>query len=171
MPSRFELANAIRVLAMDAVQAAKSGHPGAPMGLADVAEVLWRDFLKHNPADPQWANRDRFVLSNGHGSMLLYALVHLTGYDVSLQDLKDFRQLHAKTAGHPEFGECPGVETTTGPLGQGFATAVGMALAEQKLAAEFNQADAAIVDHRTWVIVGDGCLMAVSYTHLTLPTN
>ena len=159
MPSRFELANAIRVLAMDAVQAAKSGHPGAPMGLADVAEVLWRDFLKHNPADPQWANRDRFVLSNGHGSMLLYALLHLTGYDVSLQDLKDFRQLHAKTAGHPEFGECPGVETTTGPLGQGFATAVGMALAEQKLGAEFNQADAAIVDHRTWVIVGDGCLM------------
>ena len=129
------------------------------MGLADVAEVLWRDFLKHNPADPQWANRDRFVLSNGHGSMLLYALLHLTGYDVSLQDLKDFRQLHAKTAGHPEFGECPGVETTTGPLGQGFATAVGMALAEQKLGAEFNQADAAIVDHRTWVIVGDGCLM------------
>ena len=159
MPSRFELANAIRVLAMDAVQAAKNGHPGAPMGLADVAEVLWRDYLKHNPADPQWVNRDRFVLSNGHGSMLLYALLHLTGYDVSLQDLKDFRQLHAKTAGHPEFGECPGVETTTGPLGQGFATAVGMALAEQKLAAEFNQADTAIVDHRTWVIVGDGCLM------------
>ena len=159
MPSRFELANAVRVLAMDAVQAAKSGHPGAPMGLADVAEVLWRDFLKHNPADPKWLNRDRFVLSNGHGSMLLYALLHLTGYDVSLQDLKDFRQLHAKTAGHPEFGECPGVETTTGPLGQGFATAVGMALAEQKLASEFNQPDATIVDHRTWVVVGDGCLM------------
>lgn len=159
MPSRFELANAIRVLAMDAVQAAKSGHPGAPMGLADVAEVLWRDVLKHNPADPQWVNRDRFVLSNGHGSMLLYALLHLTGYDVSLEDLKDFRQLHAKTAGHPEFGECPGVETTTGPLGQGFATAVGMALAEHKLAAEFNQADTSVVDHRTWVIVGDGCLM------------
>ena len=159
MPSRFELANAIRVLAMDAVQAAKSGHPGAPMGLADVAEVLWRDFLKHNPADPLWANRDRFVLSNGHGSMLLYGLLHLTGYDVSLEDLKNFRQLHAKTAGHPEYGECPGVETTTGPLGQGFATAVGMALAEQKLAAEFNQADVNVVDHRTWVIAGDGCLM------------
>ena len=117
MSSRFQLANAVRVLAMDAVQAAKSGHPGAPMGLADVAEVLWRDFLKHNPNDPLWPDRDRFVLSNGHGSMLLYALLHLTGYDVSLQDLKDFRQLHSKTAGHPEFGECPGVETTTGPLG------------------------------------------------------
>jgi transketolase len=159
MPSRFELANAIRVLAMDAVQAAKSGHPGAPMGLADVAEVLWRDFLKHNPTDPNWSNRDRFVLSNGHGSMLLYGLLHLTGYDVSLQDLKNFRQLHAKTAGHPEYGECAGVETTTGPLGQGFATAVGMALAEKKLAAEFNQADTTVVDHRTWVIAGDGCLM------------
>ena len=159
MPSRFELANAIRVLAMDAVQAANSGHPGAPMGLADVAEVLWRDFLKHNPNDPNWSDRDRFVLSNGHGSMLIYALLHLTGYDVSLQDLKDFRQLHAKTAGHPEYGECPGVETTTGPLGQGFAMAVGMALAEQKLALEFNTNDHAIVDHRTWVIAGDGCLM------------
>lgn len=159
MPSRFELANAIRVLAMDAVQAANSGHPGAPMGLADVAEVLWRDFLKHNPNDPKWSDRDRFVLSNGHGSMLIYALLHLTGYDVSLQDLKDFRQLHAKTAGHPEYGECPGVETTTGPLGQGFAMAVGMALAEQKLALEFNTNDHAIVDHRTWVIAGDGCLM------------
>ena len=159
MPSRFELANAIRVLAMDAVQAANSGHPGAPMGLADVAEVLWRDFLKHNPNDPNWSDRDRFVLSNGHGSMLIYALLHLTGYDVTLQDLKDFRQLHAKTAGHPEYGECPGVETTTGPLGQGFAMAVGMALAEQKLASEFNTSDHAIVDHRTWVIAGDGCLM------------
>lgn len=159
MPSRFELANAIRVLAMDAVQAANSGHPGAPMGLADVAEVLWRDFLKHNPSDPTWYDRDRFVLSNGHGSMLLYALLHLTGYDVSLQDIKDFRQLHAKTAGHPEYGECPGVETTTGPLGQGFAMAVGMALAEQKLAGEFNSSDHTIVDHRTWVIAGDGCLM------------
>ena len=159
MPSRFELANAIRVLAMDAVQAAKSGHPGAPMGLADVAEVLWRDVLKHNPADPEWVNRDRFVLSNGHGSMLLYGLLHLTGYPVTLQDLQDFRQLHAKTAGHPEYGECPGVETTTGPLGQGFATAVGMALAEHKLAAEFNQTENTIVDHRTWVITGDGCLM------------
>ena len=151
MPTRFELANAIRVLAMDAVQAANSGHPGAPMGLADVAEVLWRDFLKHDPNDPNWADRDRFVLSNGHGSMLLYALLHLTGYDVSLQDLKDFRQLHAKTAGHPEFGECPGVETTTGPLGQGFAMSVGMALAEQKLAKEFNTDAHQLVDHRTWV--------------------
>ena len=159
MPTRFELANAIRVLAMDAVQAANSGHPGAPMGLADVAEVLWRDFLKHDPNDPNWADRDRFVLSNGHGSMLLYALLHLTGYDVSLQDLKDFRQLHAKTAGHPEFGECPGVETTTGPLGQGFAMSVGMALAEQKLAKEFNTDAHQLVDHRTWVIAGDGCLM------------
>ena len=159
MPSRFELANAIRVLAMDAVQAAKSGHPGAPMGLADVAEVLWRDFLKHNPADPLWPNRDRFVLSNGHGSMLLYGLLHLTGYDVSLEDLRQFRQLHGRTAGHPEYGECPGVETTTGPLGQGFATAVGMALAEKKLAAEFNHRDFTVIDHRTWVVAGDGCLM------------
>lgn len=157
--SRTELANAIRVLSMEAVQAANSGHPGAPMGLADVAEVLWRDFLSHNPADSQWINRDRFVLSNGHGSMLLYSLLHLTGYDVSLKDLQDFRQLHSKTAGHPEYGECPGVETTTGPLGQGIATAVGMALAEKKLAEEFNTADFALVDHRTWVIVGDGCLM------------
>lgn len=159
MSPRYELANAIRVLAMDAVQAAKSGHPGAPMGLADVAEVLWRDFLKHNPADPNWADRDRFVLSNGHGSMLLYALLHLTGYEVSLQDLKDFRQLHSKTAGHPEYGECPGVETTTGPLGQGFAMAVGMALAERKLAEEFNRDGHNLVDHRTWVVAGDGCLM------------
>jgi transketolase len=157
--SRTELANAIRVLSMEAVQAANSGHPGAPMGLADVAEVLWRDFLSHNPADSEWINRDRFVLSNGHGSMLLYSLLHLTGYDVSLKDLQDFRQLHSKTAGHPEYGECPGVETTTGPLGQGIATAVGMALAEKKLAEEFNTADFGLVDHRTWVIVGDGCLM------------
>lgn len=157
--SRTELANAIRVLSMEAVQAANSGHPGAPMGLADVAEVLWRDFLSHNPADSEWINRDRFVLSNGHGSMLLYSLLHLTGYAVSLRDLQDFRQLHSKTAGHPEYGECPGVETTTGPLGQGIATAVGMALAEKKLAKEFNSADFNLVDHRTWVIVGDGCLM------------
>jgi|TARA_B110000971_G_scaffold221894_1_gene271342 transketolase len=157
--SRNLLANAIRVLSMEAVQAANSGHPGAPMGLADVAEVLWRDFLSHNPADSTWMNRDRFVLSNGHGSMLLYSLLHLTGYDVSLQDLQDFRQLHSKTAGHPEYGECPGVETTTGPLGQGIATAVGMALAEKKLAAEFNTSEFDLVDHRTWVIVGDGCLM------------
>lgn len=159
MSSRIERANAIRVLSMDAVQAANSGHPGAPMGLADVGEVLWRDLLKHNPADPKWADRDRFVLSNGHASMLLYSLLHLTGYDVSIDDIKNFRQLHAITAGHPEFRECPGVETTTGPLGQGFANAVGMALAEQKLAREFNQDGHAIVDHRTWVVVGDGCLM------------
>ena len=157
--SRTVLANAIRVLSMEAVQTANSGHPGAPMGLADVAEVLWRDFLSHNPADPTWINRDRFVLSNGHGSMLLYSLLHLTGYEVSLRDLQDFRQLHSKTAGHPEYGECPGVETTTGPLGQGIASAVGMALAEKKLAEEFNTADFDLVDHRTWVIVGDGCLM------------
>ena len=157
--TRIERANAIRALSMDAVQAANSGHPGAPMGLADVAEALWRDVLKHNPGDTRWVDRDRFVLSNGHSSMLLYSLLHLTGYDVSIDDIKDFRQLHAKTAGHPEFGECPGVETTTGPLGQGFANAVGMALAEQKLAAEFNTEDFNIVDHRTWVILGDGCLM------------
>ena len=159
MSSRIERANAIRALSMDAVQAANSGHPGAPMGLADIGEVLWRDILKHNPNDPDWANRDRFVLSNGHGSMLLYSLLHLTGYDVSIDDIKNFRQLHSKTAGHPEYGECPGVETTTGPLGQGLATAVGMALAESKLAQEFNQPGHEIVDHRTWVIAGDGCLM------------
>ncbi|XOV83726.1 MAG: transketolase [bacterium] len=159
MSTRIERANAIRVLSMDAVQAANSGHPGAPMGLADVGEVLWRDLMAHNPADPAWVNRDRFVLSNGHGSMLLYSLLHLTGYEVSIDDLKNFRQLHAITAGHPEYRECPGVETTTGPLGQGFANAVGMALAEEKLAREFNQPGHNIVDHRTWVIVGDGCLM------------
>jgi len=159
MSTRTERANAIRILSMDAVQAANCGHPGAPMGLADVGEVLWRDLLKHNPQDPHWLDRDRFVLSNGHGSMFIYSLLHLTGYDVSLDDIKNFRQLHAKTAGHPEYGECVGVETTTGPLGQGFANAVGMALAESKLAAEFNQEDAAIVDHRTWVVAGDGCLM------------
>jgi len=144
---------------MDAVQAANSGHPGAPMGLADVAEVLWREVLRHNPADPRWANRDRFVLSNGHASMLLYGALHLCGYDVSIDDIKAFRQLHSPTAGHPEYGECPGVETTTGPLGQGLANAVGMALAEQRLGREFNREGFAVVDHRTWVIVGDGCLM------------
>lgn len=144
---------------MDAVEKAKSGHPGAPMGLADIAEVLWRDVLAHNPENPDWWNRDRFVLSNGHGSMLLYAVLHLTGYDVSIEDIEDFRQLHAKTAGHPEFGECPGVETTTGPLGQGLANAVGLALAESLLEREFNRDGFPIVDHRTFVIVGDGCLM------------
>ncbi|MFP6836128.1 MAG: transketolase [Pseudomonadales bacterium] len=159
MPSRTDRANAIRALAMDAVQAANSGHPGAPMGLADVAEVLWREVLLHNPGDPAWANRDRFVLSNGHGSMLLYSVLHLSGYDLSIDDIKNFRQLGSRTAGHPEYGECPGVETTTGPLGQGLANAVGMALAEQKLGSEFNRDDFAVVDHRTWVIVGDGCLM------------
>ena len=157
--SRKKLANAIRVLSMDSVQRANSGHPGGPMGLADVMEVLWRDFVKQNPTDPNWLDRDRFVLSNGHCSMLLYSALHLSGFDVSISDLKDFRQLGSKTAGHPEFGECPGVETTTGPLGQGLANAVGMALAEQKLAEEFNEPNYEIVDHRTWVVVGDGCLM------------
>lgn len=159
MPSRQQLANAIRALSMDAVQAANSGHPGAPMGMADIAEVLWNDYLKHNPNNPDWADRDRFVLSNGHGSMLIYSLLHLTGYALSVDDLKSFRQLHAKTAGHPEFGYAPGVETTTGPLGQGLANAVGMALAEKVLAAEFNRDGHAVVDHRTWVFLGDGCLM------------
>lgn len=153
------LANAIRVLAMDAVQHANSGHPGAPMGMADIAEVLWRDFLKHNPKNPNWLNRDRFVLSNGHGSMLQYALLHLTGYDLSLEDLRQFRQLHSKTPGHPEFGYTPGIETTTGPLGQGLANAVGFAIAEKTLAAQFNQDDAAIIDHFTYCFLGDGCLM------------
>ena len=159
MHTRRERANAIRVLAMDAVQQANSGHPGAPMGLADIAEVLWRDYLRYNPTNPHWFNRDRFVLSNGHGSMLLYAVLHLAGYDVSIDDIRNFRQLHSKTAGHPELGECPGIETTTGPLGQGFANAVGMALAEQQLAKEFNRDGFSVVDHRTWVCVGDGCLM------------
>ena len=159
MSTRTDRANAIRALAMDAVQAANSGHPGAPMGLADVAEVLWREVLSHNPGDPEWPNRDRFVLSNGHASMLLYSVLHLSGYAVSIDDIKAFRQLHSPTAGHPEYGECPGVETTTGPLGQGLANAVGMALAEQLLGREFNRDGFAVVDHRTWVIVGDGCLM------------
>ncbi|MFT5032550.1 MAG: transketolase [Bacteroidia bacterium] len=159
MPSRRDLANAIRALSMDAVQQANSGHPGAPMGMADIAEVLWRDFLRHNPANPTWFNRDRFVLSNGHGSMLLYSLLHLTGYDLSADDLKDFRQLHAKTPGHPEYGYAPGVETTTGPLGQGLANAVGMALAEKVLAAQFNRPGHDLVDHSTYVFLGDGCLM------------
>ncbi|MFI4868403.1 MAG: transketolase [Steroidobacterales bacterium] len=156
---RRELSNALRVLAIDAVEAANSGHPGMPMGMADIAEVLWRRHLKHNPADPIWPDRDRFVLSNGHGSMLLYALLHLTGYALPIEELKRFRQLHSKTPGHPEVGITPGVETTTGPLGQGLANAVGMALSEQLLAAEFNRPGHTIVDHRTWVFVGDGCLM------------
>lgn len=158
-PQRRELANAIRFLAMDAVEAAKSGHPGMPMGMADIAQVLWCDFMRHDPGNPQWHNRDRFVLSNGHGSMLLYALLHLTGYDLPIEELKRFRQLHARTPGHPEAHETPGVETTTGPLGQGFANAVGMALAEKLLARRFNRPGFAIVDHTTWVFLGDGCLM------------
>ena len=153
------LANAVRMLSVDAVQQANSGHPGAPMGMADIAEVLWRHHLKHNPADPQWINRDRFVLSNGHGSMLLYSLLHLTGYDLPLSELKQFRQLHSKTPGHPEYGYAPGVETTTGPLGQGIANAVGMALAEKTLAAQFNKPNHNIVDHYTYTFMGDGCLM------------
>lgn len=157
--SRRDLANAIRALAMDAVQKANSGHPGMPMGMADIAEVLWNDFLKHNPRNPNWINRDRFILSNGHGAMLHYALLHLTGYNLSIDDLKQFRQLHSHTPGHPEYGYTPGVETTTGPLGQGLANAVGMAIAEKKLAAEFNRGEFSLIDHYTYVFVGDGCLM------------
>ena len=159
MADRKRLANAIRFLSMDAVQKAKSGHPGAPMGMADIAEVLWRSFLKHNPTNPKWADRDRFVLSNGHGSMLIYSLLHLTGYDLSIEDLKQFRQLHSKTPGHPEYGYAPGVETTTGPLGQGITNAVGMAIAEKTLAGQFNREGHDIVDHYTYVFLGDGCLM------------
>lgn len=159
MPSRRDLANAIRALSMDAVQKANSGHPGAPMGMADIAEVLWNDFLRHNPNNPAWPDRDRFVLSNGHASMLLYSLLHLTGYDVSIDDLKNFRQLHSKTPGHPEFGITPGVETTTGPLGQGLANAVGMAIAEKNLAEQFNSDDIKLIDHYTYAFAGDGCLM------------
>ncbi len=158
-PGRRQLANAIRFLAADAVEAAKSGHPGMPMGMADIAEVLWNDYLVHNPKNPNWFNRDRFLLSNGHGSMLHYALLHLSGYDLPLEELKNFRQLHSKTAGHPERSETPGVETTTGPLGQGLANAVGFALAEKLLAQRFNRPELEIVDHRTWVFMGDGCLM------------
>ncbi|RLA52007.1 MAG: transketolase [Gammaproteobacteria bacterium] len=156
---RTELANAIRALSMDAVQQANSGHPGAPMGMADIAEVLWNDYLQHNPANPDWPNRDRFVLSNGHGSMLIYSLLHLTGYDLPLQELKNFRQMHSKTPGHPEYGDTPGVETTTGPLGQGLSNAVGMALAEKILAAQFNKLEHQVVNHHTYTFVGDGCLM------------
>ncbi len=159
MLSNKTLANAIRALSMDAIQKANSGHPGAPMGMADIAEVLWRHFLNHNPADPKWANRDRFVLSNGHGSMLLYSLLHLTGYNLSIEDIKNFRQLHSKTPGHPEYGYADGVETTTGPLGQGITNAVGMALAEKVLASQFNREGFDIVDHYTYVFMGDGCLM------------
>jgi len=159
MSSRRELANAIRALSMDAVQKAKSGHPGAPMGMADIAEVLWNDHLKYNPANANWADRDRFVLSNGHGSMLIYSLLHLTGYDLSIDEIKNFRQLHAKTPGHPEYGYADGVETTTGPLGQGISNAVGMAIAERTLAAHFNKTGHSIVDHYTYVFMGDGCLM------------
>ena len=159
MPSRRDLANAIRVLSMDAVQKAKSGHPGAPLGMADIAEVLWRDFLKHNPTDPNWADRDRFILSNGHGSMLIYSLLHLTGYDLPMSELANFRQLHSKTPGHPEYGYTPGVETTTGPLGAGISNAVGMAIAEKTLAAQFNRDGHDIVDHFTYCFLGDGCLM------------
>jgi transketolase len=159
MPSRRELANAIRALSMDAVQKANSGHPGAPMGMADIAEVLWNDYMKHNPANPGWLDRDRFVMSNGHGSMLVYSLLHLTGYDLPIDELKQFRQLHSKTPGHPEYGYTPGVETTTGPLGQGLTNAVGMALAEKILAANFNRDGHRIVDHNTYVFLGDGCLM------------
>ncbi|MEZ8437484.1 transketolase [Vibrio splendidus] len=159
MPSRKDLANAIRALSMDGVQQANSGHPGAPMGMADIAEVLWRGHLNHNPANPEWADRDRFILSNGHGSMLIYSLLHLAGYELSIEDLKNFRQLHSKTPGHPEYGYAPGIETTTGPLGQGITNAVGMAMAEKSLAAQFNKEGHDIVDHFTYAFMGDGCLM------------
>ena len=159
MTDRRQLANAIRALSMDAVQKAKSGHPGAPMGMADIAEVLWNDHMQHNPTDPEWSDRDRFVLSNGHGSMLIYSLLHLTGYDLSIDDLKGFRQMHSKTPGHPEYGYAPGVETTTGPLGQGIANGVGMALAEKIMGAQFNKPGHDIVDHNTYVFMGDGCMM------------
>lgn len=159
MPSRRDLANAVRALSMDAVQKAKSGHPGAPMGMADIAEVLWNDFMHHNPANPDWVNRDRFILSNGHGSMLIYSLLHLTGYELPMEELKNFRQLHSKTPGHPEYGYAPGIETTTGPLGQGISNGVGMALAERTLAGQFNRDGHHIVDHYTYVFMGDGCMM------------
>ncbi|CAG21448.1 transketolase [Photobacterium profundum] len=157
--SRKELANAIRALSMDGVQQANSGHPGAPMGMADIAEVLWRSHMNHNPQNPQWADRDRFILSNGHGSMLIYSLLHLTGYDLSISDLKNFRQLHSKTPGHPEYGYAPGIETTTGPLGQGLTNAVGMAIAEKAMADQFNRDGHKVVDHHTYTFLGDGCMM------------
>jgi len=159
MSSRTDLANAIRALSMDAVQRANSGHPGAPMGMADIAEVLWNDYMQHNPANPEWPNRDRFVLSNGHGSMLIYSLLHLTGYDLAIDELKNFRQLHSKTPGHPEYGYAPGIEATTGPLGQGISNAIGMALAEKVLAAQYNKPDHEVIDHYTYTFLGDGCLM------------
>ena len=159
MPNRRELANAIRALSMDAVQKANSGHPGMPMGMADIAEVLWNDFLRHNPKNPHWPNRDRFMLSNGHGCMLHYSLLHLTGYDLTIEDLKQFRQLHSRTPGHPEFNETPGIETTTGPLGQGLANAVGMAMAEKHLAKQFNRDGFPIIDNYTYAFAGDGCMM------------
>ena len=159
MSSRRELANAIRALSMDAVQKAKSGHPGAPMGMADIAEVLWNDHLKHNPSSPEWSDRDRFVLSNGHGSMLIYSLLHLSGYDLPMEQLSSFRQLHSKCAGHPEYGYAPGIETTTGPLGQGISNGVGFAMAEKLMAEQFNKPGHKIVDHNTYVFLGDGCLM------------
>ena len=159
LSSRAPFANAIRALSMDAVQQANSGHPGAPMGMADIAEVLWNDFLNHNPTDPNWPNRDRFVLSNGHGSMLIYSLLHLSGYELPLSELKQFRQMHSKTPGHPEYGYTPGVETTTGPLGAGLSNAVGMAIAEKALAAQFNKESFDLVDHYTYCFMGDGCLM------------
>lgn len=159
MPSRKELANAIRALSMDAVQKANSGHPGAPMGMADIAEVLWRNYMNHNPANPHWVDRDRFIMSNGHGSMLIYSLLHLTGYDLPMEELKNFRQLHSKTPGHPEYGYTPGVETTTGPLGQGIANAVGFAIAERTLGAQFNRPGHDVVDHHTYAFMGDGCMM------------
>src|SRR5574337_1483973 len=159
MSSRKQLANAIRALALDAVKQANSGHSGMPMGMADIAEVLWNDFLVHNPKNPHWINRDRFILSNGHGSMLLYAVLHLTGYDLTMDDIRQFRQLHSKTPGHPEFGMTPGAETTTGPLGQGIANAVGMALAERTLAANFNRDGFDIINHYTYAFLGDGCMM------------
>ncbi len=159
MPSRVELANALRALAIDAIEKSKSGHPGAPLGMAQMGEVLWRDFLKHNPSNPQWYNRDRFILSNGHASMLLYGLLHLTGYAVSMEDIRNFRQFGSATPGHPEHGRTPGVEISTGPLGQGLASAVGFAMAERMLAETFNKPNFPVVDHFTYVFVGDGCLM------------
>ena len=166
MTDHRTLANAIRALSMDAVQQANSGHPGAPMGMADIAETLWNGFLKHNPTNPDWIDRDRFVLSNGHGSMLLYSLLHLSGYDLDISELKNFRQLHSKTPGHPEFGYAPGVETTTGPLGQGLGNAVGMAIAERTLAAQYNKPGLELINHHTYTFVGDGCLMELSLIHI-----